>query len=265
MRYAVFVLVCVAYQTALPQEPLPVVEGPFGIKFVKIPAGEFEMGTNERVIAEMPAHRVRISKPFLLSQTEITQSQWQITMGTAPWANKRGVEVGDEVAASYISWNDAKQFCATLTQKEGLLRKDRAYRLPTEAEWEYACRAGTTTEWSFGNDPSLLEEHAFASLLFDADRKLRLGYVHEVGKKKPNAWGLYDMHGNLGEFCNDWYGQYEEGLTTDPQGARDGSLKVIRGGCWISDPEACRSAHRAKSDPSERNMWHGFRVALSLP
>jgi formylglycine-generating enzyme required for sulfatase activity len=265
LRYAVFVLVCLAYQTALTQEPPPVVEGPFGIKFVKIPAGEFEMGTNDRFVAEMPAHRVQISKPFLLSQTEITQWQWQQVMGTTPWDPQKFVIVGDKVAASYISWGDANKFCATLTQKEGLLRKDRAYRLPTEAEWEYACRAGTKTEWSFGDDADLLDQYAFANLLLDTDTKVRERYTHEVGKKKPNAWGLYDMHGNVAELCADWYGQYAEGVAIDPQGPREGSLKVLRGGCWMSDSGSCRSAHRMRHDPSKRGSCEGFRVALTLP
>jgi sulfatase modifying factor 1 len=258
LRYAVFVLVCLAYRTALTQEPPPVVEGPFGIKFVKIPAGEFEMGTNDRFVAEMPAHRVQISKPFLLSQTEITQWQWQHVMGTTPWVSKQFVTVGDKVAASYISWVDAKTFCLKLTQKEGLLREDRAYRLPTEAEWEYACRAGTKTEWSFGDDAGLLDEYAFAN----TTREL---YAHEVGKKKPNAWGLYDMHGNVAEWCDDWYGQYAEGVAIDPQGPRDGSKRILRGGSWMFNAHGCRSAHRFPVDPSRLGWGPGFRVALTLP
>jgi formylglycine-generating enzyme required for sulfatase activity len=137
-------------------------------------------------------------------------------------------------------------------------RSGRVYRLPTEAEWEYACRAGTTTKWSFGDDESGLGDHAW----FDGNSGNR---THPVGKKKPSAWGLFDMHGNVWEWCSDWYGDYAKGVVTDPQGPSGGSSRVLRGGGgnWSLADEFCRSANRLISDSSYRDNFLGFRRALS--
>ena len=188
-----------------------------GMKLVLIPAGEFQMGggkspdeivgvfelhdssSEEHFRNEHPRHRVRITKPFYLQTTELTQGQWESVMGTRPWSGQKYVKEGPNYAATYVSWVDAQEFCRRLSEKEGM-----TCRLPTEAEWEYACRAGSTTMYHFGDDPSRLEDYAwFKGNAYDAGEK----YVHEVGLKNPNAFGLYDMHGNLWEWCQDWYGK----------------------------------------------------------
>ena len=130
------------------------------------------------------------------------------------------------------------------------------YRLPTEAEWEYACRAGTTTEYSFGDDVSVLGDFAW----FDDNSGSQ---THPVGQKRPNGWGLYDMHGNVWEWCSDWHGDYAAGAVRDPAGPASGSIRVLRGGCWYDSAGFCRSAFRIRFYPSYRFSNYGFRLALS--
>ena len=134
----------------------------------------------------------QLTKPFWLGKTEITQGQFKKVMGTEPWLNQDSVQIGEDNAAS-VSWNDATAFCQRLTDQKG-----ESYRLPTEAEWEYACRAGTTTSWSFGDDEEQLGQYAWFRGNASGEQ-----YVHKVGLKKPNPWGLYDMHGNAWEWCSD--------------------------------------------------------------
>jgi formylglycine-generating enzyme required for sulfatase activity len=196
-----------------------------------------------------PQHVVRITKPFYLSVTEVTQEQYQAVMGQNPTFFKddprRPVEC--------VSWEDAVEFCGKLSGKEG-----RTYRLPTEAEWEYACRAGSTTKWSFGDDESELWEYAWYYGNSEAT-------THPVGEKKPNNWGLYDMHGNVWEWCADWHGwkYYAESPRDDPQGPKSGSARVNRGGTWAYPAGSCYSAGRCGLWPEERNRYLGFRVARS--
>jgi formylglycine-generating enzyme required for sulfatase activity/Leucine-rich repeat (LRR) protein len=229
-----------------------------GMVLVPIPAGEFLMGSPESDNAssdEKPQHQVTLTKPFLLGVHEVTQGQWQAVMGTTPWKGKQYVKEGDDYPATYVNWDDAVEFCRQLSEKEGL-----EFRLPTEAEWEYACRAGTTTAYSFGADASQLGEYAWCSEnTGDAGQR----YAHAVGQKKPNPWGLYDMHGNLWEWCSDWYEDYPSGSVTDPVGPSSGSLRLGRGGGWNGVAGSCRSAVRSKYAPSSRNKHSGFRVALS--
>jgi sulfatase modifying factor 1 len=145
-----------------------------------------------------------------------------------------------------LNWDEATAFCEWV-----------GGRLPTEAEWEYACRAGTTMEYSFGEDPKMLGDYGW----FDKNSG---GQTQPVGSKKPNPWGLHDMHGNVWEWCADWYGEYAKGGVTDPTGPKDASDRVIRGGGWISDAGGCRSAYRSWIHPSYRGFILGFRVALSV-
>ena len=234
------------------------IENSIGMVLVPIPAGEFLMGSPETELGRQDdevQHQVTLTKPFLLGVHEVTQGQWQAVMGTTPWKGKQYVKEGDDYPATYVSWNDAVEFCRQLSEKEGL-----EYRLPTEAEWEYACRAGTTTAYSFGDDASELGEYAwYRENAWDAGQK----YAHTVGQKKPNPWGLYDMHGNVFEWCQDWGGDYPSESVTDPAGPSSGSIRVCRGGSWVSKAEWCRSSLRNGSPPSFGSTaysLHGFRV-----
>ena len=182
-------------------------------------------------------------------------------MGTEPWKGYEEIKIGKDFAASYVDWNDATAFCQKLTdleRKAGKLKANEEYRLPTEAEWEYACRAGTTTAYSFGDDKKQLGNYGWFQ-----GNALRIGenYAHPVSRKKPNPWGLYDMHGNVMEWCSDWYDRKLSG-GTDPVGPGGGSRRVLRGGSWGIFPDSCRSAIRFGIVPSNRNAL-GFRVARS--
>ena len=238
---------------------LPTIKNSIGMKLVLIPAGEFLMGSPKDEAGRSDdelQHRIRITKPLYVGQTEVTQDQWESVMETKPWSGKAFVKAGPEYAATYVSWDDAQEFCRRLSEKEGA-----TYRLPTEAEWEYACRAGTTTVYSFGDDASRLGEYAWVSVNASSAAER---YAHQVGLKKANAFGLYDMHGNLWEWCQDWHGEgyYTSSPRSDPVGPSYGSFRVIRGGGWGDRPQYCRSALRYRNTPADRFNSLGFRVAL---
>jgi formylglycine-generating enzyme required for sulfatase activity len=236
-----------------------------GMKLKLIPAGEFLMGSplseKDRGSSEGKdgPHRVRITNPFYLGTTEVTQGQWTAVMETTPWRGETFVKEGNDYAATYVSWNDAVEFCRRLSAKES-----RTYRLPTEAEWEYACRAGTTTAYSFGDSAVSLKDYAwFAENAYDVDEK----YAHRVGQKRANAFGLYDMHGNVYEWCQDWYdGSFYETAAAkqaNPVNLTGASSRVFRGGCWNSFARVCRSATRDNYSPDYRYDYLGFRVAAA--
>ena len=216
--------------------------------FVLIPAGQFSMGSVAGNSDEQPVHEVTISQPFYLGVYEVTEADWSRVMGGNKGSSTRPV--------LDVSWDDAVSFCAKLSALPAERAAGRVYRLPTEAEWEYACRAGTTTAYSFGDDASLLVDFAW----FGGNSG---GQTHPVGQKKPNPWGLYDMHGNVWEWCSDRYGNYASGAVTDPQGLASGSNRVLRGGSWNNTTRNCRSANRNRNNPSNRNDNNGFRLALS--
>jgi sulfatase modifying factor 1 len=223
-----------------------------GMTFNKIPAGTFLMGDNET------QHPVTISKAFYMQTTEVTQGQWKEVMDTEPWKGKQLVKEGPNYAASYVSWNDAAAYCKKLSEKEG-----KTYRLPTEAEWEYACRAGTQTRWSFGNDEKVLGDYAwYYENAWDIDEK----YAHQVRQKKPNAFGLYDMHGNVREWCHDYYGEdyYKQSPENDPAGPSSGSFRVFRGGSWGVISRFTRSALRNGLVAGHRLDYDGFRIVREL-
>jgi formylglycine-generating enzyme required for sulfatase activity len=247
-----------------------------GMKLKLIPAGDFLMGSakspqelvrlfnlDERdatyFAGEQPQHRVRITKPFYLGLTEVTQGQWESVMGTRPWSGESRVKVGTDYPATYMTWEDAAAFCRKLSDKEG-----RKYRPPTEAEWEYACRAGTTKAFHFGDGPSGLDEYAWWGGFRGAGNCREEKYPHRVGQRRTNTWGLYDMHGNVWEWCTDWYDEdyYGKSPNADPTGPATGSNRVIRGGAWASEAMYCRSALRDKDAPDFRGLDLGFRVAL---
>jgi formylglycine-generating enzyme required for sulfatase activity len=187
---------------------------------------------------------------------QVTQEQWRQVLGTTPWKGESFTIEGSDVAASYVSWDDAVKFCERLSQKEG-----RRYRLPSEAEWEYTCRAGTTTAYSFGDDEQQLGAYAW----FDGNAWSKgEKYAHRVGQKRPNAFGLYDVHGNVWEWCADWYdaGYYAKAPASDPPGHPSGSFRVLRGGSWNDVPVNLRSSYRLYYTPDDRLSSTGCRVVL---
>ena len=215
------------------------------MKFKLVPAGMFMMGEGDE------AHEVTLTKSFKIGVHEVTQAQYEQVMGVNPSKFK-----GADNPVENVSWEDAVEFCRRLSELPAEKEAGNVYRLPSEAQWEYACRAGTTTEYSFGDDDSDLGDYAWF-------RENSSNRTHPVGDKLPNAWGLYDMHGNVLEWCQDWYGDYPSGSVTDPSGATSGSYRVIRGGCWLYPAEGCRSAYRFWDFPSSRSSSSGFRVCLS--
>ena len=183
---------------------------------------------------------------------EVTQAQYEQVMGVNPSEYK-----GANNPVEMVSWEDAVEFCRRLSELPAEKAAGNVYRLPTEAEWEYACRAGTTTKFSFGDDESDFGEYGWY-------RENSGRTTHPVGSKLPNAWGLYDMHGNVWEWCQDWYGDYPSGSVTDPSGATSSSFRVLRGGGWDYSADGCRSAFRGRDLPSCRDYGRlGFRVVRS--
>ena len=233
-------------------------------EMVVLPSGSFLMGSppdpgpdpfsNEKPKAigspdEKPQHLVQIQS-FAIGKYEVTQEQWYAVMGNNPSENK-----GRTLPVEQVSWDDVQQFIAKLNQKTG-----QKYRLPSEAEWEYAARAGTTTHWSFGNEESKLGNYAW----YDVNSG---GRTQEVGKKLPNAFGLYDMHGNVWEWTQDCWHENYAGAPTDGSawttGCR-GNVRVLRGGSWYDGPANLRSANRGRGSPGGRNYDIGFRLARTL-
>ena len=216
------------------------------MEFVWIEPGTFTMGSPAaepgRQDHEGPSYEVTISRGFFLGKYEITQGQWEAVMGTAPWSGRNYAKADPTHPAVYISWNDVQAFVQRLNQAAG----DSLYRLPTEAEWEYACRAGTTTRWSFGDDESRLGDYAwYKENAWDVGEN----YGHPVGTKRPNPWGLYDMHGNVFEWVQGCYGPYTSASQTDPTGPAAGPLRVDRGGAICCPSYDVRSAHRNDGSP----------------
>lgn len=302
------------------KDSLAEITSSIGMKLVRIPAGEFMMGNEASFEAlraafpEMPrnhfnvaspSHRVRITKPFYLSVHEVTVGQFRrfvedqkykteaerdsnggygynvdvprmhFNASHFMWRNS-GWDQSDNHPVVNVTWNDAIAFCEWLTRKEGL-----SYRLPTEAEWEYACRAGAQTRYSTGDESASLEGVAnvadqsnetipgeslqrnseFPYFTFDD----RYTFSAPVGKFKPNRFGLYDMHGNVSEWCSDWFDRryYESAPTEDPPGPARGTERVVRGGAWCHSPHYLRSAFRLRAEPKWRTDFIGFRVARS--
>jgi len=225
--------------------------------------GEMHKDIDRIDFDEKPAHQVRVSG-FWMGQTEVTQEQFQRVLGRSPWSSRTYGKEGKDYAASYVSAEDGDEFCAKLTTQEraaGRLPTGAKYRLPTEAEWEYACRAGTQTKWHFGDTESQLSEYAwYSENAHDIGEK----YAHQVGLKKANAWGLKDMHGNVYEWCADTYDgklyRGRGGVTLDPLQTSGSEYRVLRGGSWIGKPGFTRSADRGRLTPTSRGINAGFRV-----
>jgi formylglycine-generating enzyme required for sulfatase activity len=230
------IVVLAAMVAAAPRESTNSV----GMKFVRIDPGSFKMGSDSGDPDETPVHAVTLSKGFYLQTTEVTQAQWEAVMGSNPSKFK-----GPDLPVENVLWDEVLTFLGKLNAKE----KDARYRLPTEAEWEYACRAG-------GQEPDVAPNLG-AVAWTDVNSA---GKTHPVAQKKPNAWGLYDMRGNVWEIVQDWYGPYSAERSVDPQGPRTGGYRVIRGGSWdLVKPNGFRCADRAGARPDYRYLSSGFR------
>jgi formylglycine-generating enzyme required for sulfatase activity len=243
------------------------------MKLRLIPAGEFTMGTPEdekgRVEEEVP-HRVRISRPFYIGIFEVTQEEFENVMGVNPsWFSAQGEGANHVVKpeakrhpVEQVDWNDAVEFCRRLSEKEG-----STYRLPTEAEWEYACRAGTTTPFHFGTEFNGAQSNTNGKYPYRMETKgPQIGSTVPVGEYSANPFGLYDMHGNVYEWCSDWSERdyYRRSPVVDPEARTEGLYHVIRGGSWFSYPVNCRSGFRNIGTPDYRRNDLGFRVVRVL-
>lgn len=268
-----------------------------GMKFVIIPAGSFMMGSPSSESGRKSnetQHRVTLTKPFLLQATEVTVGQWRQFVLDTGYQTKAEIEGGafvaragekvgmrkgmnwnsltddqsDEHPVTCVSWNDCQAFIEWLNRKE-----EMKYRLPTEAEWEYACRAGTESAFPWGNDPT--EACQFANIADQSLKRASQGTIVSncddgywitapAGKFKPNNWGLYDMIGNVLEWCSDWGGHYPDVAVKNPEGPSDGSDRILRGGSWGSSAKECRSASRSGFDPDSCHFILGFRLAADL-
>ena len=272
-------------QSASRQSGSPVITNSIGVKLVQIPAGTFMMGSpkseSERDSEEF-RHEVAITKPFYMGVYEVKQREFaKITLPgekrrppKATFNGERGG--GPDHPMENLLWQDAVDFCNTLSQQPAEKQARRTYRLPTEAEWEYACRAGTKTPFHFGNALSSKQGNFNGNYPYGgAPQGPYLRKTAKVGSYEPNAFGLYDMHGNVSEWCADWYDQeyYRDSPADDPLGPPVGVLPtgfsgnyylVVRGGCWLDDARACRSAYRSRAMPKNTYRLIGFRVVCEV-
>lgn len=298
-----FLLLLFAISNQEATQPAGEFTNSFEMQFQFIPAGEFIMGSRDRpeVLAsrfrnshvelfesERPLHRVRITKPFFMSATEVTQGVYKAITGDNPsWSAKLAQNGTDSsmLPVEKISWYDACKFCNLMSEAEGLppyydiitvsagsaknssqitvaKRGGDGYRLPTEAEWEYACRAHGNSAFCFGDAVGDLRFYAWYAESPDIEGYH--GTVHPVGKKKPNTFGLYDMHGNVAEWCADWYGgnYYSQSQANDPAGPSSGVRRVQRGGSWGDRALACRAAFRHANAPHVRSHYAGLRIVV---
>ncbi len=256
------------HSTVQAKQPEKILVNSIGIKFLLIPAGKFMMGSPKEdqnaKPQEVPQHEVTITKSFYLSETEITQSQWDKVMGADSWKKNSSYRdegpygEGLDHPVYYISFNDIVKFLKKMKEIE----PSRNYRLPTEAEWEYAARAGSTSAYYFGDDASKLDSYAW--FLENANKT-----TNPVAQKEPNAWGLYDMYGNVWEWVNDFDADGEDGYSAgprvDPLGQKEGESRRKRGGSWWKTPDYLRSAARGGQHPDSREDDLGFRLLLELP
>jgi formylglycine-generating enzyme len=232
-----------------------------GVKmtFALVPPGKFPMGCppgEAERDSDETQHRVTLTGSFYLGVHEVTQAQWQAVMGGNPSRFQ-----GENLPVEQVSWDDCQEFCSKLGEKVG----KRYFRLPTEAEWEYACRAGTTTPLHFGATLGTDQANYDASYVYGSGKKgLYRERTTPVGSFPANAWGLFDMHGNVWEWCQDWYGPYASEAVEDPRGANSGDTRVLRGGSWLFYPGRCRSAGRDWRAATSRSFNVGCRLVLCL-
>ncbi|MFC1565061.1 formylglycine-generating enzyme family protein [candidate division KSB1 bacterium] len=231
------------YLSEMNLEDIKEIAGEIERNMALIQPGEFMMGSMDGRSVEKPVHLVKLDE-FYINKYEVTQREWQAIMG-----NNRSNFKGDNRPAEKVNWSDQEEFFRRLTAISG-----KKYRLPTEAEWEYACRAGSSTKYCFGDSESQLGEYAWYSSNSEST-------THDVGQKKPNAWDLYDMHGNVWEWCSDWYGSYSPAPVDNPEGPASGQHRVLRGGSYHYPGDLSRSAYRNYCRLDHRNDTIGFRCA----
>lgn len=237
------------------------------LRLVWCPPGTFVFGSppseSGRDAEEFQAS-ISLTRGFWLGKCEVSQKQWRQLMSSEPWDMKPGVTSGDQYPATFVSWDNSVEFCRILTALErnaGRLPRQWEFALPTEAQWEYACRATTTTRFSFGSDETELSKYAWYE---HNAGSVGEEYAHETGRKRANPFGLHDMHGNVWEWCADWYDShfYTHGPLKDPEGPSSGAQKTVRGGAWNHPATSCRSAYRGRVPPSQQAGDLGFRVGL---
>jgi formylglycine-generating enzyme required for sulfatase activity len=231
---------------------LPTITNSLNMQFVRVPAGVFQMG--DPAVADGKPHLVRLTQPYFIGVAEVTQREYRVVMGENPSRGTAEVNPVDSV-----TWEETREFCERLSRSEGERSAGRSYRRPTEAEWEFACRGGTTTLFAFGNQLGLDQANTRATGLMHAT---------PAGTYPPNAFGLKDMHGNLWEWCSDWHKTeyYAESPIDDPLGPTTGLKRVVRGGSWMVGAEDCLSARRGDMyAPTDRSPDVGFRIVCIAP
>lgn len=242
----------------------PPIVNSLNMKFVWIPPGSFLMGSSKEEKSrkqDETQHKVTLTKGFYMGVYTVTQEQWKAVMGNNP--SKFLIASEKNLPVEQVNWSECQEFLKKLQEKEG-----RPYRLPTEAEWEYACRAGTSTPFYCGETISTDQANYNGNYLYgNGNGNGKKGIYREktmpVGSFPPNPWGLYDMHGNVWQWCQDWFEeQYPKKDVVDPVGMT-GESRVLRGGSWIDNPLECRSAYRGGSRPALRHSLVGFRVCFS--
>ena len=268
------------------QDKGKVITNSIGMKLTLIPAGKFLMGSpateRERDPEELQ-HEVAITRPFYMGVFEVTQGQYEKLMGKPkekgkynPWNRGAFFAEGPDFPMEQATWKQAVEYCQRLSALPEEKKTGRTYRLPTEAEWEYACRAGAKTVFHFGD--ALNSKQANFNGVYPygkEDKGPNLRKTAKVGSYAPNAWGLYDMHGNVAEWCSDWYdpNYYKNSPKEDPKGPAKGVIPtgfadnfyhVVRGGCWLDEARACRAAYRFRCQPTEPYRLVGFRVVCDL-
>ncbi len=238
-----------------------------GLEMAWIEPGSFTMGSpasEKNRDDDERQHQVSLTKGFWLGKYEVTQGEWETLMGNNPSRFFKSAEKRAPVEG--VSWEEAMAFCRKLTERErsaGRLPRGYEYSLPTEAQWEYACRAGTRSAFSYGSSLSSRQANFEGNYPYGgASKGPYLKKTAPVGSYASNDWGLYDMHGNVWEWCYDWKGNYTMGTATDPAGPSSGSARVERGGSWNDYARSCRSALRGSSTPGARSILLGFRLAL---
>ena len=277
----VALLVTIAWQSTITladENPPASITNSIGMKFVRLPAGAFQMGSpfsEAQRSSDESRHEITLTSSYYIGVFEITQAQYERVIGSNPsgFTPQRHEDLRDtgRFPVEQVSWDDANEFCRTLSRLPVEAKAERVYRLPTEAEWEYACRGGTAnvkTPFNIGDSLSSSQANFHGKYPYGkAEPGRSLQRTTTVGEFKPNAIGLYDMHGSVWEWCSDKYNRdyYLNGPKSDPRGPRGGERRIVRGGSWRNNAARCRAAFRGKYDPDARIDNVGFRVVLTIP